>query len=262
MFNQYLTRTNPNTVNYFESLFKKYFNKEKNIPNSIVLWGSDPTAQYLFAMEIARILNCKNDKNPDCDCLNCKWIYKNEHPEIKTVSKINSKPQGDETKNISVRQINDLLNEITKKSQDYRVIIFCDADWEKISPEQSAHLENFGELKDVILKDGEKHWTPKPLNSRVFQDESANALLKTIEETPENLLFIFLTASPNDLISTIISRSQMFYIKNTFQIKYDFSFIKDLFIDFPNTKKENFDDFTQKSIEYMKKNENELMETQ
>ena len=260
MFNKYLTETNPNAVFYFENLFKKYFSGEKNIPNSIILWGSDSIAQYMFATEIARILNCQNDGNDRCECLNCNWIRKNEHPEIRTVSKINSKPVGDETKNISVKQIKELLEQISKKSSDYRVVIFCDADFEKLKNPQISHIEKFDELKTLIVQDGEKYWIPKPLNSKVFQDESANALLKTIEETPEKLTFIFLTASPYDLISTIISRSQMFYIQNKYNPEYDFSFFKEILKDFPNTKKEDFDNFTQKSLEYIKASEISLLD--
>ena len=260
MFNQYLQKTNQNAVKYFENLFESYFSNKKNIPNSIILWGSDCFAQYFFALEIARILNCQKGKKPNCDCLNCKWIYNNEHPEIKTVSKLNSKPSGDETKNISVRQVNELLNEITKKSSDYRIIIFCDADFEKLTPEQLSHIENFDELKNTIAQKGEKYWVPKPLNSKVLQEESSNALLKTIEETPDKLTFIFLTSSPNDLISTIISRSQMFYIQNTFNKSYDYTFFKEILKDFPNTKKTDFDEFTQKSLTYMKDTETELFD--
>ena len=41
-----------------------------------------------------------------------------------------------------------IFNEITKKSSDYRIIIFCDADFEKLTPEQLSHIENFDELKN------------------------------------------------------------------------------------------------------------------
>ena len=255
MFNEYLKKTNPKAVEYFEQLFKKYFKGEKNIPNSIILWGSDSIAQYMFALEIARNLNCKKDRVSDCGCLSCEWIKNNEHPEIKTVSNIDSKPSNDETKTISVKQIKELLEQLNVKSEDYRVIIFCDADFEKLTSNQKEHLENFGELKTAIKINGEKYWTPKPLNSNMFQEESANALLKTIEEPPQKLMFIFLTSSPNNLISTIISRSQMFYIKKTFNKDYDFSFVKEIFKDFPNTKKEDFDEFTQKSLDYIKTQE-------
>ncbi len=255
MFNKYLMKTNSNAVCYFESLIKKYLSGEKNIPNSIILWGSDSIAQYMFAIEIARNLNCLQDRSIDCGCLNCSWIKKGEHPEIRTVSKINSKSVNDETKNISVKQIKELLEQISMKSSDYRVIIFCDADFEKLTNSQISHLEKFGELNNVITQNEEKYWIPKPLNSKVFQEESANALLKTLEEPPEKLIFIFLSSSPNDLIPTIISRSQMFYIQNTYTPEYDFSFCKEIFKDFPCTKKEDFYDFSQKSLDYIKTSE-------
>ena len=260
MFNSYLKKTNLKLISYFENLMSKYFNGEKNIPNSIILWGSDSLAQYMFALEIARILNCKKKHDENCDCLNCNWIRKNEHPEIKTVSKIDSKPANDETKNISVKQIKEILAQISMKSSDYRVLIFCDADFEKLSQEQISIIGNFEELKDAIKKDGDKYWIPKPINSKVFQEESANALLKTIEETPDKLIFVFLTASPNDLISTIVSRSQMFYVQNTSEKKYNFSQIKEIFKDFPNTKKQDFEEFTQKSISYIADNEISLFD--
>ena len=260
MFGNYLAQTNPKTVDYFEKLFKKYYAGEKNIPNSIILWGSDTFAQYFFALEIARILNCKNNKNPDCDCINCKWIYNNEHPEIKTVTKLDSKSKAEEAKSISVEQINEILNDTVKKIQDYRVVIFCDADYEKLSEEQVSHLDNFVEFKNTIKQKGDKYFVPKPLNSKNMTDTASNSLLKTIEETPENMLFIFLTAVPNDLISTIVSRSQMFYIQNTFNKTYDFSVFKDIFSDYPNAKIENFYEFTQKSINYMTTKEINLIE--
>lgn len=259
MFNKYLAQTNSKTVNYFDTLLKSYSEGKKNIPNSVVLWGSDTLAQYMFSVELARLLNCKKNGDTDCDCINCNWIRNKEHPEIKTISKIDSKPSGDETKNISVKQIKVLLDEINKKSSDFRVVIFCDADYERLSKEKENHLNNFEELSKCIKLDGEKTWMPKPLNSKILQDESSNALLKTVEETPENLMFIFLTASPNDLISTIISRSQIFYIQNTFKQDYDFSKVKEIFADFPNTKKGDFDEFTQKSLTYIKESDIDLL---
>ena len=260
MFNNYLSQTNPKTTDYFEKLFTKYFNGEKNIPNSIILWGSDSFAQYFMALEIARILNCKKNHEPDCDCINCKWIYNNEHPEIKTVTKLDSNSKSSEAKSISVEQINNILNDSSKKIQDYQVVIFCDADYEKLSAEQISHINDFWEIKNVIKQKGEKYFVPKPLNSRAMTDTASNALLKTIEETPENMLFIFLTAMPNDIISTIVSRSQMFYVQNTFKKTYDFKIFKEIFSDYPNIKKEDFYDFTQKSLDYITTKEISLID--
>ena len=51
-----------------------------------------------------------------------------------------------------------------------------------------------------------------PLDSKILKQEAANALLKSIEEPPRNTHFIFLTKDKNDLLPTIISRSQAFYV--------------------------------------------------
>lgn len=256
MFNSYLQKSNKKAVEYFEHLIKCYETGKKNIPNSIILWGSDTIAQYFFAVEIARQLNCKKDKAIDCNCLSCNWIRKNEHPELKIISKINSKPDGDKTQVISDSQIKAFLEQISYKSEDYRVVIFCDADIEKISQEQKNYIENFEELKTAMANDEDKYWIPKPLNSKIFQEKSANALLKTVEETPQKLLFIFLTSSPNDLISTIVSRSQMFYIQNSYTTTYDYSFCQKIFNSFgKNMGKENFFEFTQASMDYIKEKE-------
>ena len=224
------------------------------------MWGSDSIAQYLFAVEIARILNCKNNGDVNCDCISCRWIYNNEHPEIKTVSKINSKPSGDETKNISVKQVGELLNETSKKSQDYRVFIFCDADYETLNQEQISYLEKYKELKNVISQKGDKYWIPKPLTSKVLQEESSNALLKTIEETPDRLTFIFLISSPNELISTIVSRSQLFYVQNSYNKVYDHSFFKEMFNTYPDIKRDGFFKFTKDSLNYISSKEINLIE--
>ena len=43
--------------------------------------------------------------------------------------------------------------------------------------------------------------------------EAANALLKVLEEPPRGLVFLFLAENPGDLLSTIVSRSQVVRIK-------------------------------------------------
>ena len=260
MFNNYLVQTNPKTTEYFEKLFIKYYTGKKNIPNSIILWGSDTLAQYFFALEIARTLNCKKNREANCDCINCKWIFNNDHPEIKTITKLDSNSKSGEAKCISVEQINNILNDASKKIQNYQVVIFCDADYEKLSIEQISHMNNFGKLKNAIKQKGEKFFVPKPLNLRSMNETASNSLLKTIEETPENMLFIFLTAMPNDLLSTIVSRSQIFYIQNSFNKIYDFSVFKEIFKNYPNIKKENFYEFSQKSLDYISANEINLIE--
>jgi DNA polymerase III delta prime subunit len=47
--------------------------------------------------------------------------------------------------------------------------------------------------------------------------EAANALLKVLEEPPRGLVFLFLAENPGDLLSTIVSRSQVVRVKPTIE---------------------------------------------
>lgn len=167
----------------------KYFNNGINngkLAHCILFYGTDIDTQYKLALEIARLLNCKGTRTCECNCLNCKWIRENNHPAVLTISKSDNKPAGDTTTTvISIEQARMIKNDLLVTSDYHRVLIFCDKD-----------------------KDG----NVCGLNQTNFHTETANALLKTFEEPPENTTFIFLTKDKSDMISTIVSRAQSFYV--------------------------------------------------
>lgn len=186
MFEKDLKKKYPFLTDYFEQGLK---NNERALAHSILLYGQDIKAQYKIATEISRLLNCKESKTETCNCINCNWIKANQHPEVLTISKIDNKPSDDDSKTvISVKQSQMVKNLLLNTSDYHRVFIFCDA-----------------EIKDGI-------WTPLGLNENNFHAETANSLLKIIEEPPENITFFFLARDKNDLIETIISRSQSFFV--------------------------------------------------
>ena len=173
-----------------------YFNKGigKNISHCLLFWGADINLQCNLALEIARLLNCTQDKSFECDCLNCRWIRQQTHPAVKIYTRLdfkensNSKDE-DETskgkKNITIEQAKSIVNELSVTSDYHRVYIFCDRD-----------------------EDGRL----LPLNRINFPEATSNALLKTFEEPPKNTTFIFLTNDTDQIISTIVSRSQTFFV--------------------------------------------------
>ena len=71
------------------------------------------------------------------------------------------------------------------------------------------------DIKDEII------FTPSSLSKRVYiidevhmlSDSAFNALLKTLEEPPENVIFILATTEPHKIPATIISRCQKFDFK-------------------------------------------------
>ena len=99
----------PFLTNYFTKAIEE---KQNAHFQSIVFYGNDIESQYILATEIARLLNCKGDLSDDCNCLNCNWINAKTHPAVLTFSRMDNKPEDDESKMvISLKQAN-LIKEI------------------------------------------------------------------------------------------------------------------------------------------------------
>ena len=211
----------PFLVNYFESAIK---NSNKNISHTILFYGSDIQAQYDLATYIARLLNCKKDKNYECECLDCNWIQNGEHPAVLTYSRVENKPDDDTSKTvISIKQVHQIKQSLLNYSDFHRVFIFCDRD-------SNNNLAGLNRLN--------------------FQEEAANALLKTIEEPPERTTFFFLTKSKEDVISTIISRSQCFFVPSFEKVDYSWNEVKDIF--------ENYFEFDRQDVFQIAKKLNDV----
>ena len=193
----------PFLTNYFTQALSS---QNRAFPQSLLFYGNDLNAQYIISTEIARLLNCKKDKADDCDCLNCKWINEGSHPAIMTISRVDNKPEDDGSKTvISVKQSQMIKELLVNSSEFHRVFIFCDRD-------------NDGNISG--------------LNPQNFQDETANSLLKIIEEPQPGVTFIFLTRYVDDVLSTIKSRSQCFFVPCMTKIDYDYSCIDEIFTNY------------------------------
>lgn len=225
MFTQDLKDNYPFLTEYFEQGMK---NPLRSISHSILFYGQDISAQYELAQEIARLLNCKELQNKDCKCLNCNWVREKQHPAVSTISKLDNKPSDDESKTvISIAQARMVKISLLNTSDYHRVFIFCDAKIEKDS-------------------EGNDLWTPLGLNETNFQEETANSLLKIIEEPPANTTFFFLTRDKSDLLETIISRSQSFFIPSFKEDGTDYSLIQDIWKDYPAIERKDSLDIAQK----------------
>lgn len=219
----------------------KYFNsgissQNRQISHCILFYGSDIQAQYDLALEIARMLNCTGDHTENCQCLNCKWIREHNHPAVLTISKVDNKPQGDTSKNvISIEQARMIKNDLLVTSDYHRVLIFCDKD-----------------------KDGNL----QGLNQQNFQSDAANALLKTFEEPPSKTTFFFLTKDKTDVITTVVSRAQCFYVPSMKDEDKDFSLVKDSMDGYLELERGEVLDFNDKILNLARENEPELVFTQ
>ncbi len=232
MINETLKLKFPFVTKYFETLIKNNIDK---FPQSIVFEGLDTYSQYIFSMELARILNCLEDKNnPECTCINCSWIKEIKHPAVNIVSPINFKDDNSKTV-ISVAQAKKITSSLVETSDYHRFFIFCDA---KIKQKSAQEAASYNEFKNLGYDFPEEDWVPLPLNMKMFQGDASNSLLKSVEEPPLCTTFIFLTKTREDLISTIVSRSNVFKLSG-YQKSKGLNFSEDTMKLF-----QNYPDFT------------------
>jgi len=153
------------------------------VPGALLFTGEEGVGKKLFAVEIARALNCRAPQGVEA-CGKC--------PACVRMSRFNF-PQSEE-------------------SDDWKKIIWTDhgdvgmvvAPKRVLLVDQMRHIE------------GEANFRPFEGKARVFivddsdklNDASANALLKTLEEPPPTSHIILITSRPAMLLPTIRSRCQ------------------------------------------------------
>jgi len=217
----------------------------------LILEGENPYVNYFFALETARVLNCREGALPNCQCVNCKWVRSGEHPAVTVVSPIDFKPSSDKsTTVISIEQTREIIQSLMVSSDYHRVFIFTDAKNEKSQGLENLALKGY---EDYFPALGE-NWQPSFLSFKNFQEEASNSLLKILEEPPQGVSFIFLTKNKNDLISTIVSRAFSLSLSSN-RLSWDYSFVGKIFSPYPNFTLQDVYSISDSLAKYVKENE-------
>ena len=199
MLNSLFQNKFPFAYRYFSELINLVFENKREFPQALILEGADTKTQYLFALELARILNCMGDKSSTCECVNCKWIKSQTHPAINNVSEIHFKGEGDETKTvISAKQAREIEKNLVLSSDYHRFFIFFSSGEKEYDPFELSDFQELNYSTDI-------NFEIKPLNYNTFHPTTPNALLKSIEEPPKGVTFVFLTKSREDILPTIVN---------------------------------------------------------
>lgn len=221
-YNNEISKKYPQLLEYFKS---GIYDENKNISHCLLFWGPDIQSQCELALDVARLLNCSKDGNDSCDCLNCKWVREQTHPAVKIYTRLDFKEGSsdeEETKgkkNINIAQAKSIISELSITSDYHRVYIFCDRDEE-------------GNLL--------------PLNQINFPEATSNALLKTFEEPPKNTTFIFLSKDKSDIISTVVSRAQSFFVPSVVIENQEYNLVEDFISNYWTTGRNQVLDFENK----------------
>ncbi|MFA6126677.1 MAG: DNA polymerase III subunit delta [Bacteroidales bacterium] len=184
--------------------------KSNRVSHALMLSGSQGSGNYALALALAQYLQCTSPVSDDScgECPACHQAAQFVHPDIHFVfpvartAKIKDEPSSDdfitewrqylagnpypslegwyhamgiENKQAGIfkKEAQDILRKLNFKSyqSDYKVIIF---------------------------------WMPEKMNVT-----SANKLLKIIEEPADHTVFLFVTAGTDEILPTILSRTQL-----------------------------------------------------
>lgn len=230
-YNNEISQKYPKLLKYFENGIQ---DENKNISHCLLFWGPDIKSQCELALEVARLLNCSKDGEEACDCLNCRWIKEQTHPAVKIYTRLDFKDGTDDEdstkgkKNINISQAKSIINELAVTSDYHRVYIFCDRD-------------DDGNLL--------------PLNQVNFPEATSNALLKTFEEPPKNTTFIFLTNDKTDIISTVVSRAQSFFVPSKLEDNCTYNLVESVILNYWQIERGKVLDFENNILKLMSENE-------
>ena len=237
----------PFAFRYFNELLNLVFENKRDFPQALILEGADTKTQYLFALELARILNCQGDKSETCDCINCKWIKTHSHPAINNVSQRHFKGEGDESKTvISAKQAREVEKNLMLSSDYHRFFIFFSSAEKEYDPFELMDFQNLNYSTNI-------DFDIKPLTFATFHPTTPNALLKSIEEPPKRTTFVFLTKSKEDILPTIVSRCQVFKLSGLKE-KLNYNDIIPLISSYPNIDYKSAFDISDNIQKYLKEN--------
>lgn len=179
---------------------------QNRISHAQLFLGPEGSGSLALAIAYAQLINCTNKQtNDSCgECPSCTKYQKLIHPDLHFSYPFFAKGKDDVAQNYVVEWRNLLLKNPYTGMDEWREQFKVDNKQANINVAECHHiiqklsLKPFeGEYKVLIM------WLPE------YLEKSANTLLKIIEEPAEKTLFLLVTENQEQLLNTIISRTQI-----------------------------------------------------
>ncbi|MCC7050474.1 MAG: DNA polymerase III subunit delta' [Bacteroidia bacterium] len=197
-----------------QSIIKKQLSDmvaENRVSHALLFSGNEGCGQLATALAYVQYLNCTEKTNGDScgKCPQCIKIQKLIHPDLHLVFPINSTEKIKGDKLISSQFLPDFREAVIKNPYlnlfNWFEHIGIENKQGNISEKESDEL-----IKKLSLRSYEAEykctiiWMAERMNNTC-----SNKLLKLLEEPPDKTLFILICQQPDQLLPTIISRTQM-----------------------------------------------------
>lgn len=188
--------------------------KGNHVAHAQLFYGQEGSANLALALAYATYINCKNPTDTDScgTCDSCTKMDKLVHPDLQFVFPVSS------TKSITGKNVvsSSYLKEWRTflSANKYGTLVDWSAHYgaenkqANISKEESRNI-----IKSLTLKSFEAEykvmiiWLPEYMNV-----SAANGILKILEEPSEKTLFLLVTCEYEKLLTTILSRCQLFKV--------------------------------------------------
>ena len=178
------------------------------IPGAFLFEGPDGVGKDAMAIELAKTLNCEKGGVEPCEeCPSCRQTNVLQHPNIRLVFPL---PRGEsETKDDGPL---DRLDEKAMKNVREEIVLKAQDPYHRISVPR-AQVIKISSIREVIREDSLSLYQHGKRVVIVMQaeevgTESANALLKVLEEPNQGTVFVLTTSKRSSLLPTIVSRCQ------------------------------------------------------
>lgn len=177
--------------------------ESRRVPHAFLFYGPEGVGKYFTALQFAKLLykNCDSDIYESSQ----KKISLLQEPYVKLIFPL---PRGkgetsddSSTEKLSKEQLESLREEISRKIKN---------------PYHKVFLENANNIKINSIRDIKRFleisYEEIPyrfvfiLEAELMNDQAQNALLKSLEEPPQGIIFFIVTSNKDNLLTTIQSR--------------------------------------------------------
>jgi DNA polymerase-3 subunit delta' len=188
-----------------KEVFSSAFSSD-TLGHAYLFCGDTGVGTFAAALDIAMALHCNdNNKRPCYQCSSCKKMADFSHPDFHVIMPLalQKEHKGSDGK-LTDAGWDEMVLQVKKRIVDpyclpeFSVIPSIPVEWIR----EVTHAIRRGPIekgKNIIIIDG----------IDTLQQESANAMLKTLEEPPADTLFLLCTSRPPAVLPTIVSRCQI-----------------------------------------------------
>jgi len=180
--------------------------KDNRVSHALLFSGPPGAGGLLMAIAYSQYINCENrQENDSCGgCPSCIKMNRLIHPDVHFSYPV-AGPNKAKSTDFALQWREALLENAYMEVQEWYEYLQIENKQGFISVEESADL-----LRKLSLKSYESEyktaimWLPEKMRT-----DAANKMLKIIEEPPDKTLFILVTENPDQIIPTILSRTQL-----------------------------------------------------